>query len=231
MTPRFPHPRSAFPMVRRPLLTCVLWVMTVRREFISNLLEITFCSPSFGDSACALFKIQNVKVKFSNEDRKGFIDAGRAILRLPSIETQTVAWFKYDTAYGWRSHFGWRNTNFDLVRNGFNVYVRGMLHQCDDRELWTFTIAKVEVPEKFRGRGWFENYLELAWRAMPHDAMVVEQVINRRLFDYFCRQPYYLRSDRSFLRMAPRGIEFCPAWPSGKSTYSLPFSQYSRESP
>jgi hypothetical protein len=50
----------------------------------------------------------------------------RRIFRLPTIETQTLEWFRLDARFGWRSPIGKRLTDCDLARNGFQVYVRGI---------------------------------------------------------------------------------------------------------
>jgi hypothetical protein len=156
--------------------------------------------------------------EFTDHDQAKFMDSLRRIRRLPSVETQTVEWFRFDSAYGWRSRFGWKDTNCDLWRSGFRLYVRGMLRRHEDRQLWVFTVARVEIPERFRSRGWFGHYLEMCWRTMPHDGLVLEHVQNKRLYDHFSGQPEYIRFAQSFLRLSPRGIGECPTWPAQSDT-------------
>jgi hypothetical protein len=151
---------------------------------------------------------------FTDRDRAKFIAAYERVCRLPSVETQTLEWFRYDSAYGFRSRFGWRNTNCDLSWSGFQLYVRGMLRGYGGKELWVFTVAKVEIPSELRGRGWFRHYLEMAWHTMPHDGLVIEQVNNQDLYAHFCGRPEFVRIEQSFLRISPRGIHHCPACPT-----------------
>ena len=96
------------------------------------------------------------------------------LLRLPTIEAQLAAWIRgYEQ--GKVSNCG------HLRRSGFSLYVRHSLHLIDDKELMALDIASIQAPEKFRGRGWFRSFRQIAEALNPWHATYYEMVHNERL--------------------------------------------------
>lgn len=147
---------------------------------------------------------------FEETNRQAFFAAMREVDRLPSVEAQLFKWFEIDSRYGIRSPFDYSGTNRFLEGNGFRLYVRGMRFGYGTRELWVLALARVELAEPLRSRGWFGVFLDLMWHLMPHDALLAEQVINPRLRLYFSRRSEFVQLGDSFLRLSARGTDHCP---------------------
>lgn len=110
---------------------------------------------------------------------------------LPSVETQTVA-FVDAARQGGYIHNRW------LEFAGFAVYLRyaQSLALTDTLVLGEcIALAAVEVPVRYRHRGWFWRYCQLC-AALVEDGVVVESVVNRA----------FLAS----LRQRPQFMEFAP---------------------
>ena len=102
--------------------------------------------------------------------------------RLPSVETQTVAFVEAARAARRRSA-SW------LKFRGFRVYLRyEQAYESGDMALGeTLVIANVHSPEGFRDRGWFLHYCELC-AALVDGAVVIECVYNPRLYASLSRR-------------------------------------------
>lgn len=108
--------------------------------------------------------------------------------RLPSVETQTVAFVEAARAAG-------RRCNSWLKFRGFRVYLRyERTYESGDVALGeTLVIANVEIPERFRNRGWFLRYCELCL-ALVEDAVIVECVYNPHLYASLSRREAFLET-------------------------------------
>jgi len=104
-----------------------------------------------------------------------------AILRLPSLEVQVVAWM--EAVDGDLVH-----RNLHLHRRGFKAYVRRSHRLLDDRWVKTLDIASISISEKERGRGWFKNFRRIVEAVNPWDATYYEAVLNPRLDAYFRKE-------------------------------------------
>ncbi|MBU8977752.1 hypothetical protein JI752_016510 [Lysobacter sp. MMG2] len=102
-----------------------------------------------------------------------------ALLRLPSVEAQLLAWMQLV-----ETHLVSRCLT--LRRGGFRLYVR--------RSTWslpgmgeaaiTLDLANVFLTPALRGRGWFQCLLGLVDATNPWDATLVEAVHNPRLAQF-----------------------------------------------
>ena len=98
----------------------------------------------------------------------------KCLLRLPTIEAQLAAWIR-----GYEQ--GSVSRCVRLQRTAFALYVRCSLRDIEGIELVTLDIAAVQVPEKFRGRGWFRSFRQIAEALNPWHATYYEMVHNDRL--------------------------------------------------
>lgn len=115
---------------------------------------------------------------------------------LPSVETQTLAFVAEARATDERVVARW------LCWGGFRVYLRVWRGYEAAGEVFgeVLMIANVEVPERFRGRGWFWRYSELC-AMLGFDALVVESVVNKRLRGSLrARDDYIEFEEHNFLR-------------------------------
>lgn len=122
--------------------------------------------------------------------------------RLPSVETQTVAFVEAARAAG-------RRCNSWLKFRGFRVYLRyERTYESGDVTLGeTLVIANVEIPERFRNRGWFLRYCELCV-ALVEDAVIVECVYNPHLYASLSRREAFLETKfREFVLLKQRPNE------------------------
>ncbi len=106
-------------------------------------------------------------------DDRNFTNDQR-LLRLPTIEAQLAAWIR-----GYEQ--GRVSRCARLQRAAFSLYVRCSLRDIEGIELVTLDIAAVQVPEKFRGRGWFRSFRQIAEALNPWHATYCEMVHNERL--------------------------------------------------
>ena len=100
--------------------------------------------------------------------------------KLPSVESQTVQFVRTSRMQLKnqlpQSVFSW------LEWGGFKVYAR-YCRQYPANEIIVgevLVIASVEVPERFRGRGWFWSYCEQCL-SLVDDGLIIESVINKKL--------------------------------------------------
>ena len=107
--------------------------------------------------------------------------------RLPTVESQTVEYF--DQA---------RNSVLMqprwLMFEGFKVYLRyrrdfRLSENQTLREV--LVIANVEIPERYRRRGWFWRYCQLC-AALTEDGVVIEAVRNPGLRERLRQHPAFL---------------------------------------
>lgn len=96
------------------------------------------------------------------------------LLRLPTIEAQLATWIR-----GYEQ--GRVSRCVRLQRAAFTLYARCLLRDIEDVELVMLDIAAVQVPEKFRGRGWFRSFCQIAEALNPWHATYYEMVHNERL--------------------------------------------------
>lgn len=109
------------------------------------------------------------------------LDREAAILRLPSLEAQVVAWME-------AADNNLVRHNLHLHRRGFKVYVRRSHRKLDGRWVETLDIASISILEKERGRGWFRNFRRIVETVNPWDATYYEAVLNPRLDAYFRKE-------------------------------------------
>ena len=115
----------------------------------------------------------------------------RAIQRLPSVETQLIAWID-------AIERGDTGRCITLKRGGFRLYIRCTSHRIDGEDVMMLDIANITIPEKLRGRGWFSAFRRLAERVHPWQATYYESVLNPRLRNYFERAGLVPDGERSF---------------------------------
>jgi len=111
-----------------------------------------------------------------------------AILKLPSLEAQVVAWM--DAVASDLVH-----RNLHLHRRGFKAYVRRSERRLDDRWVTTLDVASISIPEKERGRGWFRNFRRIIESVNPWDAVYYEAVLNPHLDAYFRKEGLASKGD------------------------------------
>lgn len=116
--------------------------------------------------------------------------------RLPSLETQLLEWFRFLVEHGHQLRTPYHDV-CELERSGFKSYVRSGFWRHIDQAYWGFTLAKIEIPPQYRGRGWFRNWLEILYRSMPHDLLVLESVINDDLSAALQKQQAYQLFERN----------------------------------
>lgn len=117
------------------------------------------------------------------------------ILRLPSLEAQLAAWVE---AVG-RAVVSER---LHLRRNGFRLYVRRSLREIEGRTIQTLDIAAIEIPKRFRGRGWFRSFRTIAEALNPWDATYYEMVNNSDLAAHLATAGLKSDTDRCFYSLA-----------------------------
>lgn len=115
----------------------------------------------------------------------------RAIQRLPSVETQLIAWID-------AIERGETGRCITLKRSGFRLYIRRTSHLIDGADVMMLDVASVTIPEKFRGRGWFTAFRGLAERVHPWQATYYESVLNPRLRSHLERAGLIPDGERSF---------------------------------
>ena len=110
--------------------------------------------------------------------------------RLPTVETQTVAFVEAARASGRPRVSEW------LAWRRNRVYLRYVRHY----ETFTgealgevLVIANVEVPVPFRRRGWFWRYCQLCL-ALVDNGLVIESVLNPHLYAALARHPAFWAS-------------------------------------
>jgi len=103
------------------------------------------------------------------------------IARLPTLETQLIAWI--DAVDKDLVH-----RNLDLRRGGAKIYVRRSDRYLHDRFVVTLDVASITIPAKDRGRGWFRNFRRIVEAVNPWDATYYESVLNPRLDSYFLQE-------------------------------------------
>lgn len=107
--------------------------------------------------------------------------------RLPSVETQTIAFIEESRALPRPAQPRW------LRWGGFWVYLR---HRRDYRIgglllREAIVVANVEVPPAYEGRGWFWRYCQMCL-ALTEDALVLEEVLNPHLHAAIKRRPEFV---------------------------------------
>jgi hypothetical protein len=124
----------------------------------------------------------------------------RRLERIPTLETQLIQAFRIIGRYG--GDFDPPYTGaFDLRRGGFHVYIRSDFWRLDKTPLWVLTVGTVEVPPRYWGRGWFRNFSEIVYHTMPHNALVLENVMNEAVYAAFSKKPDYIPfNQNSYLR-------------------------------
>jgi hypothetical protein len=112
--------------------------------------------------------------------------------RLPSVETQTIAFIEKSRALPGSCHAK------RLQWNGFSVYLRfWKSYPVGSMELKeAVVIARVDIPQAYERRGWFWRYCQLCL-ALTDDALVLEEVLNPYLYAAIKRRP-------GFVEVAPR---------------------------
>jgi hypothetical protein len=99
---------------------------------------------------------------------------------LPNVETKAVEWFGYLRAAGhelrrpYEDDFStWRGEWYLQLRSSFWIHLQ--------QPLWALSFCSFAAPpHEYCNQGWLVNFLELMYRAMPHDTLIVED-----LFEFF----------------------------------------------
>ncbi len=121
--------------------------------------------------------------------------------RLPSIETQTVAFVEAARARNRRGIVSCR-----VEWRGFNGYLR----YCRNMPMGTMpmgevlVIATVEIPEELQRRGWFLRYCQLCCALVEH-GVVIESVVNPELEEALTRRPAFKRIGSNTFYLEKRG--------------------------
>ena len=102
---------------------------------------------------------------------------------LPSVETQTVKFVKEA-----RSHVDLVQSK-NLKFGGFSIYIKYKRDERSGKE--SLIIARVEVPLRYRGRGWFWIYLDLCNGLVPQ-GVEIESVVNKRLKKSLINKPNFV---------------------------------------
>ena len=108
------------------------------------------------------------------------------------VETQTVAFVEAARASDRPMQSQW------LVWQGYRVYLRyaRAYATLDDEALGeVLVIANIEVPGRFRRRGWFWRYCQLCL-ALVDNGLVIENVHNPYLYAALARHPQFRLSGK-----------------------------------
>ena len=121
--------------------------------------------------------------------------------RLPSIETQTVAFVEAARA---RNQHG--IVSRPVAWNGFKGYLRhyrnvqmGAVTMGE-----VLVIAKIEIPEELQRRGWFWHYCQLCCALVEH-GVVIERVVNTGLKTALAGHPAFKLVSSSTYYLEKRG--------------------------
>src|SRR5690606_5181557 len=110
------------------------------------------------------------------EENRIHADVERLRLRMTlPVEYQFVSWI-WDLLCGLTKR---RATALEY--RGIDLYVRGGASHGFPSGNHSFDIAKVQLREELRGKGWFRQFLALAERLNPWEALYVENVRNPQL--------------------------------------------------
>jgi len=117
--------------------------------------------------------------------------------RLPSIESQTIAFLEWARKKS-------RPIATTLKWDGNHIYLRYWRHgylppPWENAEI--LVIANITVKESYRRRNWFWRYCQLC-AALTKHGVVIESVLNERLFKALCRHPEFIqyRSECFYLK-------------------------------
>ena len=124
--------------------------------------------------------------------------------RLPSLETQTVAFVELARAQCKR-----RMVSMWLRWNGFEVYLRySPRYIAGNVSIGeVLVIANIEVPKKYQHRGWFWHYLRLC-SALTVGGIVVESVHTQYLYDALSKRQEFIEfEEKSFLLKSDRALK------------------------
>ena len=120
------------------------------------------------------------------------------ILQLPTPESQTIEWLIFE-----RHMREERGAHRSVLRmwlecDGFSIYLqtKGWLR---DANLVCLNLGRIEIAEQHQRKGWFKNYIKMCLAMMPHEGLILEQVINPDLYKWLAQQPSYERVDKCFL--------------------------------
>jgi len=121
--------------------------------------------------------------------------------RLPSVETQTVAFVASARAQEERAAISrW------LHWRGFYVYLRYWRNYEVGGEVLgeVLVLASVEIPQRFRRRGWLWCYCELCY-ALVEDGLILERVINKGLERALSQRPEFVEVSPGTYLLKKRG--------------------------
>ncbi|MFW5803909.1 MAG: hypothetical protein ACOCWG_01605 [bacterium] len=90
------------------------------------------------------------------------------------------------------------DSNIWLKRAGFEIYVRKSRPELEGKRRTILDIANIEIPKKFRNRGWFTSFRTIAERVNPWEGIRYENVWTDYLFDYFKKEELKMQYGRSF---------------------------------
>jgi hypothetical protein len=136
--------------------------------------------------------------------------------RLPSVETQTVAFVEAARARNRRGIIScW------LTWRGFRVYLRYWRNVTIGGVMLgeVLVIADVEVPKRLQQRGWFWRYCQFCC-ALVERGIVIESVVSDELAEALARRPEfkYLNSSTFYLEKRGWGDWPLSLLPAGSET-------------
>ncbi len=117
------------------------------------------------------------------------------LLRLPSLEAQLAAWTD-------AVERGLVSERLHLQWGGFRLYVRRSHRDLGGRKLQTLDIASIDIPKRFRGRGWFRSFRTIAEALNPWEATYYEMVNNSDLAAHLTTAGLKSDTDRCFYSLA-----------------------------
>jgi hypothetical protein len=125
--------------------------------------------------------------------------------KLPSVETQTVAFVEHARSQRRAAVSRW------LKWGGFAIYLRYYKHYTAEgvRIGEVLVIASVESPIRYRRRGWFWRYCQLCL-ALVDDGLIIESVVNEELIKALSMRPEFVEVSPSTFFLKKRGPDHRP---------------------
>jgi hypothetical protein len=144
------------------------------------------------------------------------------IQRLPTVESQTVQWFRYLTTFGGRFPMPY-SEYFEMRCAAFYVQLHSGYWRHGKQPLWGIRFSNIDLPMEYRESEWLQNYLEILFHSMPHDVLVVEN-----LYEFFPaeRRPivYWPYRDEWCVRFPPGNFDLEQFYP--EALHQIPATQY-----
>jgi hypothetical protein len=97
------------------------------------------------------------------------------IQRLPTVESQTIQWFRYLSAFGDQLPTPY-SEYCEMRCAGFCVQLHSGYWRHGKLPLWCIRFSNIDLPPEYRNCGWLPNYLEILFHSMPHEVLVLENL-------------------------------------------------------